>query len=707
MINSITAAFSLYTRLRGKAISEAELLSGIPVPERNSASGLPAINEQLLLRIVERAGFSASLKNTVLSEVSSLAFPVLLLMKDGSACVAEGRDEAGNYRIFLPESELTAHLVNADQLNKNFAGVVVYLGDLPEAASQENSNNHNHRGHWFWYALKTCIPLYLDVIIASFIISIFALVSPLFTMNVYDRVVPNNAVDTLWVLAIGTLAVTLFDAILKFIRTWYTETAAKKSDMMISARIFEKVLNLRMEEAPRNIGSFASSLREYDSIRNFLTSSVLLIVVDLPFTVILLYVVHYLAGQLVLVPIVMMLLMFLYAVVIRRPLYSSLAASYEDASRKNSLVVETLSGLQDIKTLNSSGLFQGRWEKIVASIAGKGIVARLISTSVSTLTGILIQLNTILTVIVGVYMIRENEMTMGALIAIMILSSKIIAPMGQLVGLISSWDQTRIAYESLRSIMARAEESSGNRSLIRKNTYDGEIEFRNVSFTYPGSETKALNDLSFTIKKGEHIAILGRMGAGKSTIHKLLMDFFRPQEGRILIDNIDIRELSPVSFRSQINYVPQDFYLFSGTLRENILMKTPYIDDQTLISAIQAGGLESFIQSCPRGIDTLIQERGANLSGGQRQGIAIARAFTGNGSIILLDEPANSMDGGTEAIVKEQLRARMRGKTTIFTTHKNSMLDLASRILVINDGKLVFDGNHDAFVKAFSQKAGA
>lgn len=665
---------------------------------------MPMINEKLLLRLIERAGFSATIRKTALNEISSMAFPLLLLMKDGGACVAESRDEAGNYRILLPESELTSHQIRADLLNEKYSGMVVYLGEWPEITSDHA--REDYRGHWFWHALKICIPIYFDVIAASFIISIFALVSPLFTMNVYDRVVPNNAIDTLWVLAIGTLAVTIFDSVLKFMRTWYIETAARKSDMMISSRIFEKVLNLRMEEAPRNIGSFASSLREYDSIRNFLTSSVLLIVVDLPFTVILLYVTYHLAGKLVLVPVVMMLLMLLHAVLIRRPLYASLAATYEDSSRKNSLVVETLSGLQDIKTLNSSGLFQRRWEKIVASIAGKSIVSRLISTSISTLTGILIQLNTILTVVVGVYMIRENEMTMGALIAVMIISSKIIAPMGQLVGLISSWDQTRIAYDSLRTIMAKNEENSGNRSLIRKSAYDGDIEFRNVSFSYSGAETKALNDLSFKITKGEHVAILGRMGAGKSTIHKLLMDFFRPQEGRILIDNIDIRELSPVSFRSQINYVPQDFYIFSGTLRENILMKSPRIDDQAFISAIQAGGLESFIQSCPRGIDTFIQERGANLSGGQRQGIAIARAFTVNGSIILLDEPANSMDGATEAIVKERLRARMRGKTTIFTTHKNSMLDLASRIIVINDGKLIFDGNHDAFMKTFAQKAG-
>lgn len=700
MKNSIIAAISLFAKLKGQPVSEEEILTGLPF--MRSEDGQPIkLNEEQLLRLAEKAGFNALIRPTPIDEISDLALPIILFLRDGTACVLAGINEK-SCRIFLPESELTSHLIELESLAKKYLGIAMYLGE--STTGEPGRKLSSAKGHWFWQAIKLCLPIYFDVILASFVISIFALVGPLFTMNVYDRVVPNNAVDTLWVLAIGTIVVTVFDAVLKFLRTYFTEIAAKKSDMLISSRIFEKVMNLRMEEAPRNIGSFASNLREYDSIRNFLTSSVLLIVVDLPFTAILLWVVYFLAGKIVLVPMLMMFLMLLYALLIRRPLYSSIAANYENSSRKNSLVVETLSGLQDIKQLNSSSFFQGKWEQLVASIAGKGIVSRMLSTSVSTLTGILIQLNTVLTIIVGVYMIAEKEMTMGALIAIMILSSKIISPVGQLVGLISSWDQTRIAYESLRNIMSKAEEADGTKSLIRRSSFTGEIEFREVSFTYPGSEVKAINQLSCKIRPGEHIAILGKMGAGKSTIHRLLMDFFRPQEGRLLIDNIDLAELSPIQLRNHIIYVPQDFYLFSGTLRENILMRAPYVDGNTLLAAIQAGGLEGFIQSSPRGIDTHIQERGANLSGGQRQGIAIARAFLTDGSIVLLDEPANSMDGNTEQLVKEHLRKRIAGKTMIMTTHKHSMLDLVDRIMVLDYGKLVFDGDKEAFFKAFSGK---
>ena len=560
--------------------------------------------------------------------------------------------------------------------------------------------------HWFWHAIWLCLPLYFDVLLASFIINLFALVGPLFTMNVYDRVVPNNAKETLWVLAIGTLLVTLFDTLLKFLRAYLTEIAAKKSDMLISARIFEKLLNLRIDSAPKNVGAFASSLREYDAIRNFLTSSVMLVVIDLPFTVILLAVVYMLAGRIIIVPITMMILILLYALIIRTPLYASIVANFENASRKNSLVVETVNSLSDIKQLNSGKLFQNRWEGLTASMAAKAVISRLFQTSVSTLTGALIQINTIVTVIMGVYMISNREMTMGALIATMILSSKIIAPVGQLVALISSWNQTRLSFDSLKDIMAREEEDN-RPELIKKNRLDGTIEFKDMTFSYPGSDKIALKDVNFKINKGEKVIILGRMGAGKSTIHKLLMGYYRPKEGRILIDGLDINELNMASYRALLNYVPQDFYLFSGTVRENILLGAEPPEDKVWVRAISAGGLENLLQTSPRGLDSFVLERGQNLSGGQRQGIAIARTFLRSGDLVLLDEPTNSMDPNTELQVKTFIRNELKDKTMIMTTHKHTMLDLADRVMIVDGGKIVFDGNLEAFKKAFIREAPA
>lgn len=563
--------------------------------------------------------------------------------------------------------------------------------------------SRQEKKHWFWHAIWLCLPIYFDVLVASFIINVFALVGPLFTMNVYDRVVPNNAIETLWVLAIGTLLVTFFDALLKFLRAYLTEIAAKKSDRLISAGIFAKLLNLRIESAPKNVGVFASSLREYDSIRNFLTSSVMLVVIDIPFTVILLAVVYMLAGKIIIVPIAMMLLILLYALIIRTPLYASIAANFENASKKNSLVVESVNGLTDIKQLNAGKIFQNKWENITAAMASKAVISRLFQTSVSSLTGVLIQINTILTVIMGVYMISNREMTMGALIAIMILSSKIIAPVGQLVALISSWNQTQISFDSLKDIMAREEEDN-RPELITKDKLDGVIEFKDVTFSYPNADKLALKDINFKINKGEKVIVLGRMGAGKSTIHKLLMGFFRPKEGRILIDGLDINELNMASYRALVNYVPQDFYLFSGSVRENILMGAETTEDKVWVRAITAGGLENFLQSSPRGLDSFVLERGQNLSGGQRQGIAIARTFLRSGELVLLDEPTNSMDSNTEVQVKHFIRDELKDKTMIMTTHKHTMLDLADRVMIIDGGKIVFDGSLENFKKSFMRE---
>lgn len=719
MKNSVAASVALYVRLKGKSVSEEDILAGLPPALTGPNPQMPPI-QQILQRAESKLGLHLLLKKCPINQIAPATLPLILLLKDGSSCLLTELDPAAetstetsanaetqpHCTLLFPDSELVAHKKPVQEILEQYSGYLIYIGHRAQMFWGENqAQKRSGKNHWFWHAIKLCTPIYFDVILASFVISLFALVGPLFTMNVYDRVVPNNALETLWVLGIGAIVVTIFDTILKFLRTYFTEVAAKKSDVLISSRIFQKILNLKMKEAPKNIGALASSLREYDAIRNFLTSSVMLVIVDLPFTAILLTVVYYLAGKIVLVPITMMSIIAIYALLVRKPIHHSVASNYEDASRKNSLVVETLGGLTDIKHLNSAGLFQGKWEAVVSAIAEKSIVARLISSTVGNLTGALIQMNTVLTVIMGVYMIKDHQMTMGALIAIMILSSKIIAPVGQLVGLISSWDQTLLSFESIKAIMQKEEEDS-DRELIFKNSFNGDIEFQGVSFAYPDSEKEALSDVTFKVKKGEKVAILGRMGAGKSTINRLVMGFYSPTKGRVLLDGIDVNELSKVQMRSHINFVPQDFTLFAGTIRENLLLGNPAAGEQELIRATAASGLNHLIQASPRGLDSLIQEKGQNLSGGQRQSIVIARAFVKDGAMALLDEPTSSMDSNTEAMVKHNLRVLLKDKTMLLTTHKNSMLELVNRILVLDAGRLVFDGTPQQFNEAFAPKEG-
>ncbi len=703
---TLFSALTLYTKLYHKPFSEAELTDGLPQNPGTGENSIFSCSNLLdnFGRAAARAGLTTNLKKRTLDEISPLTLPAILVLKDETGCILESiNKEKTEFLIYSPDSVDVKQTTTKEKLEEEYSGFLFFVGEKFDYHGRAKPSIENVDGHWFWKAIKLSKTIYIDVIKASLAINLFVLASPLFTMNVYDRVVPNNAVETLWMLGIGVMVVFVLDAILKFLRTYFLELAAKKSDVIISSSLFEKVLDLRMEQAPRNIGSFASNFKEFDSIRNFLASSVTTAIIDLPFTVIFLWVIWFIGGNIVTVPIIMMCLLLIYTLLIRKPLFKSIASSFEVAAKKNSLLIESLSGLQDIKFLNAAGIFQWRWENVVAELANKGLQSRMLTMSISTLTGVLIQLNTVLIVIYGVYLIRDLELTMGGLIAVVIISSRTIAPMGQVVGLLSNYEQTKVAYDSLEEIMNREVETPQGTEFIRHERIKGNIEFKDVSFTYPNSEKPAIKNVSFKIKPGEKIALIGKTGSGKSTVQKLIMAFYRSQEGSVQIDGLDVGQLSPVFLRRNVSYVPQDFSLFAGTLRENITWRAPYADDRAIISAACAGGLEKFISSHPRGFDAFVEERGSNLSGGQKQGIAIARTLLTNTDLFLFDEPTNSMDVSTEALVKSHIYHRIKNKTMILTTHKQGMLDLAERIIVMDEGIIIFDGPREECLKKFSR----
>lgn len=705
--NRLYSTLAQYSRLYHKPITEEELIHGLPLDKSKTGPELFSCSNLIdnFSRAAKRAGLSTKLKQRKLNEISPLTLPAIIALKDGSGCILDKiNDEKTKFSIISPDSGDVVKWIDKEKLEEAYSGFVFFVGKEFDYHERTKPALSIGKGHWFWSTLKISKSIYWDVIKASLLVNIFVLAMPLFTRNVYNRVIPNNAIETLWALGIGVIVIIIIDTFLKFLRTYFVELAAKKSDIIIISKLYEKVLDLRMEEAPRNIGSFATNFKEFDSVRSFLASSVTLTLIDLPFTILFLVVIHYLAGPLVIVPLVMMTILLIYAFIIKGPLFRSIYESFEVASRKNSLLIEMLSGLKDIKFLNASGIFQWKWENTVANLADMGIRTKMLSSSLSTLTGMLIQLNSILIVIYGVYLITDHKLSMGGLIAVSILSGRTIAPIGQVVSLISNYEQTKVAYESIDAIMKKSCENSSGTEFIQKDHIDGKIEFKDVTFVYPGSEKPAVKNLSFKINKGEKVGIVGRTGSGKSTLQKLMLGLFKPQEGSIFIDELDISQISPVFLRKNVSYVPQDFNLITGSLRENITFKAPYANSEAIIRAAKTGGLENFISNHPRGFDARIEERGANLSGGQKQGVAIARAFIIDAPLVFLDEPTNSMDGSTETHIKLMLSQRMKGKTSVLVTHKNTMMDLIDRIMVMDEGKLVFDGSKNEFFSKFSAK---
>ena len=495
----------------------------------------------------------------------------------------------------------------------------------------------------------------------------------------------------------------VLDASLKYFRSRMLEIAAKKSDVIMSSIIFERVMDLHMSGVPRSVGSFASNLKEFDSIRGFLTNATLAVLIDLPFSVIFLIVIWYIGGPIVLVPATIMGIILTYALIIRKPLQRSIESTYESAARKNGILIEALNNIETIKAHNLSGQMQWHWEESVGDIARKSLKSRLMSASIPTLTGFMVQLNTVLIIIFGVYMIRDLELTMGGLIAITILASRTVAPMGQVAALLTHYSDAKTAYDTLENILAQPSERLSGQKFIHRESFEGKIEFKNVTFTYPGSEIPALKDVSFVIEAGETVGIIGRIGSGKSTIEKLILKLYEPDEGSILIDDIDISQIDPARLRRFIGYVGQDIGLFRGTVKDNIVNRRPGVGDERMIEAARMAGVEEFVKRHPQGYNMPVGERGSGLSGGQRQSIGLARALISDAPIMLLDEPTNAMDQLSENRILQALKPIMKDRTVLMITQKYALLRLTPRVIVMHEGRVYLDGSRDEVLKKLGQ----
>jgi len=692
--DSLFETLELFTKLYHKHYSLNALISNLPIKKGQNEPDL--FNHQNLednfSKSAKKAGLSSKIQKQDIKDIDELTLPLILIRADKTAVIIDSfTSDRTKANILLASSGENVYTVSVEDLEKNYSGYLILVSKKFQYHSK-SSKTLTKQKHWFWDSIKLSKGIYIDVIKASLVINLFVLSVPLFSMNVYDRVIPNNAIDTLWVLAIGVMIVLVFDGILKFMRTYFIETAGKKSDILISSKLFEHILGLRNEVSPTSAGSFATHFKEFDSIRNFITSSVLTLVIDIPFLIIFLIVIFYIGGIIVVVPATIIAIILIYTMLIAKPLYKSIEETYQASAKKNSILIETLNALETIKVFNSFNTTQYNYEEANGYIASKSIKTKMLSTSITTITGVLIQLNTVIVIIAGSYLIQDLQMSMGALIAVVILSSRTISPIGQVAGLISSYEQTKIAYKTLDEIMSKDVEREDGREFIQLNEIKGSIEFRDVTFTYPNDTKESLKNLSFKIEANEKYAILGKIGSGKSTILKLMLGLYKPQSGTILIDGIDINQIDPITLRDNISYVAQDIVLFEGSLKENISYGSRYMDDESILEAVKVANLSSYIESLPQGYDTHIIEGGKNLSGGQRQSIAIARAFLKEKNIVLLDEPTNTMDSVTESLVQKNLKQKVQNKTTLLITHKLSMLELVDKVMVIDNGRVTFNG---------------
>lgn len=699
----------VFTKLYNRPYSAEALIADLPIPPNRVTPKLFSLDSKesksAFHRAAERAGFSSKLVNYSFKDISPLLLPVILVLKGDKenerACILTEISPDKEYvKIILPEAGEGESWVKSEYLEDEYINFAFLLkrNFQYKSAHARLLKHENH--HWFWGTLSYFSSIYTDVIVASFLINLFVMASPIFTLNVYDRVVPNNAMDTLWVFVSGIIAIYLFDIVLKFLRSYFLENAAKKSDVIMSSMIYEHVLNLKLSSKPSSVGSFASNLRDFDAIRGFFTASSIATIIDLPFTIIFLFIVYIIGGWLVFVPIVSAFIIIIYSIVVESPMRRSVQNTYEASAHKNSVLIESLSALETIKALGINGQYQWKWEEATGDVAQKGLRSKILSNSISTVVNFIVQINSIALVVGGVYAIGDRELTMGGLIAVVMLGSRVLAPLGQVAVLIANFQQTKTAYDAINNIMKLSVEREEAKEFVQRPSFSGKIEFKNVSFKYPHTDNKVLENVSFTINAGESVGIIGTNGSGKTTIEKLILGLYEPTEGSILIDGIDIKQIDPADLRKNISYVPQDVILFQGTLKDNIVLRSPAASDEDILKISKLSGISDFVDIHPMGFDMPVGERGDGLSGGQKQSISIARAFIYNSPIVLLDEPTNSMDSTHEVNFINALREYKKEHTMVLVSHKNILLSLTQRLILLDKGRVVLDGPHDDVVRA-------
>lgn len=686
----------LLTRLQNKPFSAVTLTAGLPLVDSK-------LTPDLFVRAAARAGLSAQVVKRSLDKISNLVLPAVLLLKDQQACVLVQKGDNGKAQVIMPETGAGADEVALEELAQNYSGFAIFIRPAYLFDERTEACAVPKPEHWFWGVLQQTWPIYGEALVASFLINVFALVTPLFIMNVYDRVVPNNAIETLWVLAIGAVIVFSFDLLMRTLRGYFIDVAGKKVDVILSASIFERMMGIRMEVRPASVGVFANNLQEFEAFRDFLTSATITTLIDLPFIVLFILVIWWVGGPLALIPLNAVPIVIVVGLMLQGPLRRVVQEVFRHSAQRQATLIETLSGLETVKSIGAEGPIQRKWEQVIGQISRLGLKARFLSASVVNVSIFIQQIVTVAVVIYGVYLISEKELTTGALIACTILTGRILAPLSQVAGLLTRYYQSKAALDSLNNMMRLPVERPPGKSFVHRPKFHGEVEFKNVELTYPGQTVPALHAISFKIAAGERVGIIGRIGSGKTTIEKLILGLYNPTSGSVLVDGIDLQQIDPTELRRNIGYVPQDVVLFYGTVRDNIIMGAPYVDDSAMLRAAEIAGVADFVNRHPMGFDMPVGERGDGLSGGQRQTIAIARAQLLDPPILLMDEPSNSIDNRSEELFKSRLEANLENKTLILVTHRASLLTLVNRLIVMDGGRVVADGAKEQVLAALAE----
>jgi len=628
--------------------------------------------------------------------------PAICYTHEGTALAVLGQESELEVLVTEPEdSEKPRQMAVAD-LFARLNGNVLSLSrrSLGSATGESDSGTIGRHGHWFWGPILRTRWVYAQVALAALLVNIFALASSVFAMIVYDRVIPNNATDTLIALLIGVSIIFISDFLIRTVRGYFLDLASSKADATIADSLFEQILDAQMQSRRGSTGALASTLKEFESIRDFLTSATLTTFIDVPFALLFLFIIFLIGGPIVWVPAAAIPVMLLAGLAVQPQLKKLIKESQEDGHHKHSILVETLSGLETIKSLGAGALMRRRWQEAITHQSHIGLKSRMLAQVAANVANTSQQFVQVAVVTVGAILVHRGELGFGAIIACTILAGRAIAPMAQITQLLTRMNQTVASYHALSNVMSQEREHRHGAVFMTRPDFKGAIEFRDVKFSYPGAARPILDGVSFQIAPGEKVAVVGKVGSGKTTVVKLILGLYKPDSGAVLIDGVDVRQIDPADLRRTLGVVLQDVWLMGGTIKQNIALGGVHPSDAEILHAAHVAGVEDFVRQHPEGYGLRLGERGEGLSGGQRQAVAIARALLGKPTILLFDEATSAMDMGAEAQLLQRLDEEIGERTFVTVTHKGTMLQIMDKIIVLDQGRVTGQGTPEQLLRA-------
>ena len=693
---SLLRSLSLLLYLKGKPVSPQFLMTGL---------GGGTITPQACLRAARKAGLSATIMyRPSLDNIPSLVLPCILLLSQDRSCVLT-KLNGETCEVIFPETSETAQTVPLEELGKEYSGYAIFAA-VPKSPEERVEKLTLSKGkRWFWDVLRYYAPIYRHVALASVVINLIAVASPLFVMNVYDRVVPNNALETLWVLSIGILIVYAFNFLLSALRTHFVDVAGRNADIVLSSMLMEKVLSMRLDSKPESTGALVNNLREFEQLREFFSSSSMLALIDLPFLFIFILLIAFIGGPMVCLPLAALPVLLMIGLYLQHRSKTVAESGYKQNMQKNALLVEIVNGLETLKSCMAESRMQRLWEAVVGLSAKSSSQARKYNSLAIASSMLVTQIVTVAMIIWGVYLIADGTLTMGGLIGCNILVGRAMAPMLQMATLLTRLQSSQITLKSLDLLMELPSENQSERSLMDFGALRPSFTMEDVSFAYPNAKRLSLDHVSLHVEPGERVGIIGPMGSGKSTLSRLLLGLYQPRDGAVKFGDVDIRQIPVSDLRGRIGVLPQDVVLFYGSIRDNITLGDPTINDHMILRAAALAGVTDFLRNNPAGFAAQVGEQGKALSGGQRQSVALARALVRDPEVLFLDEPTSNMDTDSEIILQKRLLASLGGRTLFLVTHRLSMLRIVDRLIVMENGQIKLDGPRDVILKELREQS--